>query len=361
VVVVVLVESASTSAPLELTFPGDEAIGIGRDRQNGVQLPDPSVSLLHARITPAANGKGHVLIDENSTNGSFVNGTRLTAGASKPLVDGDRIQVGRARLLVRFRTPSTAPPAAFSTQDIALALVQGALIQAGSTVAPRLTVLSGPDQGLQLVLREERTYILGRDEGVDLKLQDDDASRRHTSIVRRGSRLWVIDLGSKNGTLLDGRRLQPNVPEAWPDTAVLELGNTQLGIDDPVSSALRNLERAPDERLTPEWSASRPGLERDLLANTQVVASQELRVRSLSTDSRGGFSTVTEPKGVLSLSTSSSSSAPSAPIEVLQFGKPEPRPAKPRKSWSTLDAMVIAVAVVTIALSALALAWFLAS
>jgi pSer/pThr/pTyr-binding forkhead associated (FHA) protein len=359
VVVVVVVESPRASGPLELTFPGDEAIGIGRDPQNGVQLPDPSVSQLHARIAPLADG--YVLIDEKSTNGSFLNGVRLAPGASKPLADGDRIQVGRARLLVRFRTPSTAPPVAFSTQDIALALVQGALIQAGSTVAPRLTVLAGPDRGLQLELREERTYVLGRDEGVDLKLQDDDASRRHTSVVRRGSRLWVIDLGSKNGTALDGRRLQPNVPEAWPDTGVLELGNTQIGIDDPVSSALRNLERAPDERLAPEWSGARPGTERELTASTQVLASQELRLRSLPAESRGGFSTVSDSKGVLSLSTSSSSSAPSAPIEVLQFGKPEPRPVKPRRSWSTLDALVVAVAVVTIALSALALAWFLAS
>jgi pSer/pThr/pTyr-binding forkhead associated (FHA) protein len=317
------------------------------------------VSQLHARIAPLADG--YVLIDEKSTNGSFLNGVRLAPGASKPLADGDRIQVGRARLLVRFRTPSTAPPVAFSTQDIALALVQGALIQAGSTVAPRLTVLAGPDRGLQLELREERTYVLGRDEGVDLKLQDDDASRRHTSVVRRGSRLWVIDLGSKNGTALDGRRLQPNVPEAWPDTGVLELGNTQIGIDDPVSSALRNLERAPDERLAPEWSGARPGTERELTASTQVLASQELRLRSLPAESRGGFSTVSDSKGVLSLSTRSSSSAPSAPIQVLQFGKPEPRPVKRRKSWSTLDALVVAVAVITIALSGLALAWFLAS
>jgi pSer/pThr/pTyr-binding forkhead associated (FHA) protein len=357
VVVVVIVESPRASDPLELSFPGGEVISIGRDSRNLVQLPDPSVSLLHARLVPGS--QGYALIDENSTNGTFLNGSRVAPGASRPLGDGDRIQLGRAQLRVRFQTPSSAPEAAFSTQDIALALVQGALIQAGSTVTPRLTVLSGPDRGLQLVLHEERTYILGRDESADLRLRDDDASRRHTSIVRRGSRLWVVDLGSKNGTLLDGRRLAPKVAQPWPDTAVLELGQTQLGIDDPVSSALRNLERAPDEKLVVERSARATG--QDALGPTQIFAgaSAEARARSGS-EGRASFSSFNEPKSVLSLSTSSSSSAPSGPIEALPFREPEPRLAKPRRPWTALDALVIGVAVITIASSVLALAWFLA-
>ncbi|HWO10818.1 MAG TPA: hypothetical protein VNN80_15095, partial [Polyangiaceae bacterium] len=81
-------------------------------------------------------------------------------------------------------------------------------------------------------------------------------------------------------------------------------------------------------------------------------------------ESRSGLAPVTEPKGVLSLSTSSSSSAPSAPIEVLPFRESEPPrkvESRRRAAWSTLDAMVVTVAVVTIVLSALALAWFLVS
>jgi pSer/pThr/pTyr-binding forkhead associated (FHA) protein len=203
-VLVVVVESPAAIAPFELTFDTDEHISIGRDPKSRVQLPDASVSLRHALIRPSSNG--YVIIDENSTNGTFLNAGRLVPGAAKLLSDGDRVQVGRAWLGVRFRTPSTAPKTAFSTQDIALALVQGTLIQAGSAVAPRLSVIRGPDRGLELVLHEERSYVLGRDDDADLRLTDEDASRRHTRVVRRGSRLWVIDLGSKNGTRLDGRR-----------------------------------------------------------------------------------------------------------------------------------------------------------
>jgi pSer/pThr/pTyr-binding forkhead associated (FHA) protein len=361
VVVVIVVESPKAAAPLELTFKPDEEISIGRDAKSHVQLPEASVSLRHARLAPDAGG--YVLVDENSTNGTFLNAVRVLPGTAKPVADGDRVQVGRALLRVQFRSPSLAPPVGFSTQDIALALVQGALIQSGSAIIPRLSVVSGPDRGRALVLREERGYVLGRDDDVDLKLRDEDVSRRHTSIVRRGSRLWVIDLGSKNGTRLDSRPLRANVAEAWPDTALLELGQTQLMIEDPVSSALRSLERAPDERLGSDWPRSVAAAAPDEPVPTAVVTLPiEQRARlGLSTDARAAFATAGESKGVLSLSTSSSSSAPSAPIEVLQFDEPGPRPPKRRLSWSTIDALVVGVAVVTIALSALALAWFLAS
>ena len=354
---VVVVESPTAGAPFELTFEEEEHISIGRDPKSRVQLPDASVSLRHALIRPSSAGV--VIIDENSTNGTYLNAARLVPGAAKLLGDGDRIQIGRAWLGVRFRTPSTAPKAAFSTQDIALAMVQGTLIQAGSEVAPRLSVIGGPDRGRELVLIEERSYVLGRDTDADLCLVDQDASRRHTRVVRRGSRLWVIDLGSKNGTRLDGRRLRPNVAEAWTDMAVLELGQNQLGIDDPVSSALRSLERVPDERLGAGWVSSGP---RTASSGVHTPA-PTARMPAMS-ESRSGLAPVTEPKGVLSLSTSSSSSAPSAPIEVLPFRESEPPrkvESRRRAAWSTLDAMVVTVAVVTIVLSALALAWFLVS
>lgn len=355
---VVVVESPAADAPFELTFDAEEHISIGRDSKSRVQLPDASVSLRHAVIRPSSNG--YVIIDENSTNGTYLNETRLVPGAARLLGDGDRVQIGRAWLGVRFRSAGAAPEKAFSTQDIALALVQGTLIQAGSAVAPRLSVLRGPDRGLELVLKEERSYVLGRDMGADLCLSDEDASRRHTRVVRRGSRLWVIDLGSKNGTRLDGRRLRPNVAEAWTDMGILELGRNQFGVDDPVSSALRSLERAPDERLGQNWLSTGNRLSNATPAPAVTAAT----ARFAGLGERAGHTSVNDAKGALSLSTSSSSSAPSAPIEVVPFRQTEPpRRVEARKkvSWSTLDALVVGVAVLTIVLSALALAWFLVS
>jgi hypothetical protein len=173
--------------------------------------------------------------------------------------------------------------------------------------------------------------------------------------------LWVVDLGSRNGTRLDGRTLRPNVAEVWTDTLLLDVGRNQLAIDDPVSAALRDVERQEDEKLSAGWNmGGAPAA--DVFGPTQkLAATPDLRPRG--GDSRGGFATLAEPKAMLSLSTtSSSSSAPSAPIEVPPIRESEPpRKVVPkRRRWTALDALVVGVAVLTIAVSALALAWFLA-
>lgn len=358
--VVVSIESPHATQLLELAFPAGEPIAIGRHPDNQVQLPDAAVSLRHALIRPA--GDGYVVVDQGSTNGTRVNAEQLAPGRERAVAPGDVIQIGRARLRLEHRAEGFGK-AEFSTRDLALAMVQGALLSSGSAVAPRLRVVAGPDQGLELVLGEERGYVLGREAGVELRLSDEDASRRHARVVRQASRLWVVDLGSRHGTRLDGRRLTPNVPAAWHDSALLELGQSQLAIEDPVSSALRNVEQAADERLG-QRQRETGALAGDALAPTQAVGSRAGReVAPAAQGTGGGFMTRTEPKAALALSTSSSSSAPSAPIEVVRWRRSEPpRGTRARRSrWSVLDALVIGVATLTIALSVLALAWFLAS
>lgn len=56
-----------------------------------------------------------------------------------------------------------------------------------------------------LALGEETT--LGRDEANDVVVGDRFTSGRHARIFRREEAYWVEDLGSKNGTLLNGHRL----------------------------------------------------------------------------------------------------------------------------------------------------------
>ena len=64
---------------------------IGRGADSSVQLQDDCVSRQHCRIVPGKDGV--VLIDLDSTNGTYVNGTAVSA---RPLRDDDRVQVGRS-------------------------------------------------------------------------------------------------------------------------------------------------------------------------------------------------------------------------------------------------------------------------
>jgi hypothetical protein len=72
---------------------GEEVVTIGRRAESTIVLSDPNVSRNHAEIRPA--GKGWVLVDLGSTNGSRVNGIRVSI---QPLEDGAEISFGNTRI-----------------------------------------------------------------------------------------------------------------------------------------------------------------------------------------------------------------------------------------------------------------------
>src|ERR687897_248330 len=71
-------------------------MSIGRDPSNDVVLPDAMVSRRHAVIE--YRGSQYFLRDCNSSNGSLVNGDRVT---ERTLRDGDLVAIGTARMLFR--------------------------------------------------------------------------------------------------------------------------------------------------------------------------------------------------------------------------------------------------------------------
>jgi hypothetical protein len=61
--------------------------------------------------------------------------------------------------------------------------------------------------GQRRVLEQQRS-VLGRSRDADVQIEDANVSRRHAEIVQEGSTYWLVDLGSTNGTEVDGRRIQ---------------------------------------------------------------------------------------------------------------------------------------------------------
>ncbi|MCO6503367.1 MAG: DUF3662 domain-containing protein [Acidimicrobiales bacterium] len=49
--------------------------------------------------------------------------------------------------------------------------------------------------------------LVGRGEEADVRIPLQSVSRRHALIWREGGRAFIVDLGSSNGTMLDGRRV----------------------------------------------------------------------------------------------------------------------------------------------------------
>ncbi|MGW4031170.1 DUF1707 and FHA domain-containing protein [Streptomyces sp. NPDC004838] len=83
--------AAEKLPPLLLPEPGPVPLRIGRDPVNGLRLTHESVSRLHAELS--LHNSVWILRDLGSTNGTTVNGRRLTG--SVPVRDGDMVAFGR--------------------------------------------------------------------------------------------------------------------------------------------------------------------------------------------------------------------------------------------------------------------------
>lgn len=81
--------------------------------------------------------------------------------------------------------------------------------------------------------------VVGRDVGCLLRFNDPAVSRRHLRFIRRQDEVFVEDLGSSNGTLLNGRRLAAAVRIEDGDTICVgsRLMTMHVTEDDPTAAA----------------------------------------------------------------------------------------------------------------------------
>ena len=81
-----------------------DRIGVGRTRNNDIQLPYPKVSKFHAFFTWSPDRSEFYLTDAGSTNGTFVNGHRLLP--KKAVIVPERSVVSFGRYHFRFHLPA---------------------------------------------------------------------------------------------------------------------------------------------------------------------------------------------------------------------------------------------------------------
>ena len=71
----------------------------------------------------------------------------------------------------------------------------------------RLEVIAGLETGGKLVVREGGTALVGRGKEMDLRIGEAAVSRKHLKISCVQKACTVEDLGSSNGTLLNGEKI----------------------------------------------------------------------------------------------------------------------------------------------------------
>src|SRR6266508_6356784 len=179
---------------------GNQPLVLGRAPTNDIVLTSRFVSAKHARIEP--DGAAHRIVDIGSTNGILSEGKRLAANTPLKLADGDVLRIG---------DPATGN---FVTLTYRNPLVSRAA-QAG-TVAQSYPLDPNDPQ-----------ITIGR-EGSEIVLENPQVSRQHAVIDRMGGRHLLRDVGSTNGTFVNGQRITQH-PLARGD--VIQIGAFKLVYD----------------------------------------------------------------------------------------------------------------------------------
>ncbi|OFW67527.1 MAG: hypothetical protein A2Z12_00455 [Actinobacteria bacterium RBG_16_68_21] len=88
---------------------------------------------------------------------------------------------------------------------------------------PKLAIIS-PEPLAGRTIEVRRSIVVGRGEAADVALEDGFASERHARFENVAGMLFVDDLGSTNGTLVNGERIEQRTPLEAGDT--VRIGGT---------------------------------------------------------------------------------------------------------------------------------------
>lgn len=170
---IIFQDGARQGESIRLTF--DKA-WFGRQPNCDVVLQADGVSRAHFSIV--RQGDDYVLIDNNSTNGTFVNGLRTTAVT---LLPGYRISAGSITMLVR---------------ELSQAVESGF----------RFVAIRKGDEGSPQII-SQATFRLGRKSICQLQLNDPEVAPIHAELEHGTEGVYITDLSGGAGVYVNGQRI----------------------------------------------------------------------------------------------------------------------------------------------------------
>ncbi len=171
---------------------------------------------LCGEIVRHADSQGYTLL--GPVKATFVKNTELRRGQMSIEGQNDRdLDPAAPKPHASVPRPAHAPPAATA------ALPQRARRNAPAPHRPAGTL---KHDGRTYALEEHRT-VIGRSSTADITISDTGVSRKHLEVTQAGSRWIARDLGSTNGSYVDGQELRSAETELY-DGAVITLGNARM-------------------------------------------------------------------------------------------------------------------------------------
>ncbi|HVE87338.1 MAG TPA: FHA domain-containing protein, partial [Myxococcales bacterium] len=151
------------------------------------------------------------------------------AGRKRLLLPGETLHLGeRAWLRNPGDARSQVPRSGAQTAVVARELFSS--LDAPVSRAGSLQCLTGLDLGRTYPLADGETEV-GRGEASHVRIRDRHVSRRHAVLSVREGGLWIHDVGTANGVLVNGNRVTR--PRPLVDGDLIELGTTLLRYGGP--------------------------------------------------------------------------------------------------------------------------------
>ncbi|MBN1666839.1 MAG: FHA domain-containing protein [Anaerolineales bacterium] len=225
----------------EYEFSGANVL-FGRGEDCDLVLKHREVSRHHARLRRM--GEELQLIDLDSSNGTLLAGKEIVPNFPTTLKPGQTIEIGPFTLEIQLVTDD----ATYISSE-----------PAGVGEGYLLRYRKGSDDWQEVAFSDGQ-WVVGRAADCDLSLDDHEASRQHARITALGTDFAITDLGSTNGTRLDGKALEPHQDTAFRPGQIIQIGSYELVLSTPsavTGQAAPELRTEVSER-PPEKPAPRP-------------------------------------------------------------------------------------------------------
>jgi pSer/pThr/pTyr-binding forkhead associated (FHA) protein len=181
-----MVRPDGTSGEVVALHAGDNIIG--RESDAEVFRRDVYLTPKHAKFT--VKGDSVEVTDLKTVNGVFYRISEITE-----LKHGDQVRIGQE--VLRFEELAKATPVLPAASDGTPTLGSPAAGAWG-----RLERVSAPDQATFTFMLRSTEHVLGRERGDILFREDGYVSGRHARVFTDGSRFFIEDLKSSNGTFV---------------------------------------------------------------------------------------------------------------------------------------------------------------
>ncbi len=172
-------------------YPLDNGfLTLGRDPDCCISIDDQQLSRHHCVLEVEDNSV--VLRDLGSTNGTKINGERVHSFAK--LKKGDIIKIGKTILLMELQLPDETIAIELLTKEVA------------ERPGDEISFTDGQGNIYPLIATAtDSEFFLGRSEDCEVQLYEVGVSSKHAKLSYDNGRWILDDLGSKNGTIVNGK------------------------------------------------------------------------------------------------------------------------------------------------------------